>query len=318
MFKGKQKVLHNKYTLTIGKNGQLLVRSSKAYLYLLCPLIVFIAFLFYPLVMVLRTSFYEKYVYITSKGSGFGLASYKFVLNDPVFKIALKNTGILMLVALPATIILSLAFALLINSIKKLQGLFQTLYLLPYVTSPIAVGSVFYCLFHTDVGYMNWFLGLFGADKVAWLTDPTKVIWALTIFCIWNGLAFKIVIFLAGLQKIDKQVYKAAKMDGAKPTKVLFHITLPLLSPTIWMVLIISVIYVARTYNEVYALFTSVNNPAAGSGNCAITVAYYIYYMFFVRGQVNYAAAAAMMFLVFIMALTIVQRLVSRKFVYYA
>ena len=307
----------NRNRFVTGKNGQLMVRSNKAFLFLIPPLAVFLAFVFYQLIMVLRTAFYEKYVYIVSKGYGFGLDSFRHVLNDSVFWIAVKNTGILMLVALPATVILSLIIALMINSIKKLQGLFQTLYFLPYVTSTIAVGTAFYCLFHTDVGYLNWFLGLFGIDKIGWLTDPSKVIWALTIFCIWNGLAFKVILFLAGLQKINPQVYKAAKVDGASPMKTLFRITLPLLSPTIWMVVIVSVIYVARTYNEVYVLFTSVKSPMAGSGNCAITLAYYIYYEFFVRGEVNYAAAAAVMFLIVIMALTVIQRVISRKFVHY-
>lgn len=306
-----------KYKLTTGKNGELLVKSHKAWLYLLLPLIIFLLFVFYPMLSVLRTAFYEKYVYIISKGSGFGLASFRFVLKDKTFWLACKNTGILILVALPATIILSLGIALMINSIKKFQGFFQTLFFTPYVTSTVAIGTVFYTLFHSQHGYFNYFLHLFGIDPVAWLTDSNKVIWALCIFCIWNGLAFKIVLFLAGLQKIEKQVYKAAKIDCAKPRRVLFKITLPLLSPTFWMVIIVSVIYVARTYNEVFALFTSVNSQTAGAGNAAITIAYYIYYYFFVRGEVNYAAAAATLFLIAIMCLTILQRVVSRKFVHY-
>lgn len=303
--------------LITGKNGELLVASPKAWLYLLPPLIVFVLFVFYPMLAVLRTAFYEKYVYIISKGTGFGLASFKYVLNDKTFWLACKNTGILILVALPTTIILSLAIALMLNSIKRLQGFFQTLFFTPYVTSTVAIGTVFYTLFHSQHGYINYFLGLFGVDPIAWLTDSSKVIWALCIFCIWNGLAFKIVLFLAGLQKIDKKVYQAAKIDCAKPGKTLFRITLPLLSPTFWMVIIVSVIYVARTYNEVFALFTSVNSQTAGSGNCAITIAYYIYYYFFVRGEVNYAAAAAVLFLIVIMSLTILQRVISRKFVHY-
>ena len=306
-----------KYRLRTAKNGQLLIRTPKAWLYLLPPLVVFIGFVFYPMLAVLRTAFYEKYVYIISKGTGFGLASFQHVLQDPVFWIACKNTGILILVALPSAVILSLAIALMINSIKRFQGFFQTLFFTPYVTSTVAVGTVFYTLFHSQSGYINYFLSLFGIDPVAWLTDTKMMIWALCIFCIWNGLAFKIVLFLAGLQKIDKQVYKAAQVDGAGPWKTLFKITLPLLSPTFWMVIIVSVIYVARTYNEVFALFTSVNAQTAGSGNNAITIAYYIYYYFFVRGEVNYAAAAAVFFLLVIMTLTVLQRVISRKFVHY-
>lgn len=306
-----------KYRLVSGENGQLMVRSPKAWLYLLPPLIVFLAFVFYPMISVLRTSFYEEYKYIISQGTGFGLASFDYVLHDPIFWKACKNTGILMLVALPTTVILSLAIALMINSIKRFQGFFQTLFFTPYVTSTVAIGTVFLTLFHSEYGYFNYFLGLFGIEAKQCLTDPKMMIWALCIFCIWNGLAFKIVLFLAGLQKINKQVYKAAAIDGSKPAKTLFKITLPLLSPTFWMVIIVSVIYVARTYNEVFALFTSVNSQNAGSGNNAITIAYYIYWNFFVRNQVNYAAAAAVLFLIFIMTLTVIQRVISNKFVHY-
>lgn len=305
------------YKLTTGEHGELLVKSPAVLLYLLPPLIIFLLFVFYPMISVLRTSFYEKYQYIISQGTGFGLAAYKYVLNDKLFWLACKNTGILILVVLPITVILSLAIALMINSIGRLKGLFQTLFFTPYITSTVAIGTVFYTLFHSQHGYINYFLGLFGVDPVSWLTDRSMMIWALCIFGTWNGLAFKIVLFLAGLQKIDKQLYKAARIDSAKPAKTFFRITLPLLSPTFWMVTIVSVIHVARTYNEVFALFTSVNSQTAGSGNAAITIAYYIYYYFFVKGQVHYAAAAATLFLLVIMVLTILQRVISRRFTYY-
>lgn len=139
----------------------------------------------------------------------------------------------------------------------------------------------------------------------------------LSIFSVWNGLAFKILLFLAGLQKINKQVYQAARIDGSSPTKTLFRITLPLLSPTIWMVILVSVIYVARTFNEVYAMFVSYSGGAAGSGNAAITIMYYIYWMFYDQGKVNYAAAAAILFLIAVLLITVVQRVVSKKFVHY-
>lgn len=139
----------------------------------------------------------------------------------------------------------------------------------------------------------------------------------LSIFSVWNGLAFKILLFLAGLQKIDKQVYQAARMDASPPLKTLFRITLPLLSPTIWMVILVSVIYVARTFNEVYSMFVSYSGNTAGTGNAAITIMYYIYWMFYDQGKVNYAAAAAILFLIVIIFITVFQRVISKKFVHY-
>lgn len=289
-------------------------RSAKAYLYLLPAFVILIGFVLYPIVMTLRMGFYESYIYLTDTGSGFGLASFRYVLHDPSFQLAVRNTLIIVLVGVPITIVLALGCALLINSCTKTKGLFQTVYFLPYVTSTIAIGLVFRWLFHSDYGYINYFLTFLGMEPQKWLTDPTLTVVAVTIFSIWNGLAFKIVLFLAGLQKIDPQYYKAARIDGASPRRIFFRITMPLLSSTFWMVTIVSVIHAFKTYNEVYAMF---GGNGAGPGNSAITIVYYIYDMFFNRSQVHYASAAAILFLVLVLCLTALQKWVSRRFVHY-
>ncbi len=307
-----------KMRLVETSDGRLVIRSPMAYLWLLLPLLFLVVFLLYPTLMTARMAFYEKFSYITSTGSGFGLSAFQYVLTDPVFWTAARNTLILLLVALPITVLLALVIALLINSITKFQGFFQSIFFLPYVTSAIAIGSAFRCLFHSDYGYITWFLNLFGLEAKEWLTDSNLVIWTLCIFCIWNGLAYKIILFLAGLQKIDKELYKAAKVDGASPLRTTLKITLPMLAPTTWMVAIMSMIYTAKTYNEVYALFTNYGGGGtAGNGNNAITLVYYIYYQFSQRNKVNYAAAAAILFLLFIVLLTTIQRVASKKFVQY-
>lgn len=304
--------------LVEGEDGRLLTRSPMAYVYLLLPVVFLAVFLIYPTIKTARMAFYERFVFITSTGTGFGLSAFQYVLNDPAFWQALKNTGILLLVALPLSVILALIFALLINSIQKLQGLFQTLYFLPYVTSTIAIGTAFLWLFHSQYGYITWFLNLLGLTGKAWLTDKNLVIWTLSFFCIWNGLAYKIILILAGLQKIDPEVYKAAKIDGTGSLRTTMRITLPLLSPTIWMVALTSMIHTAKTYNEVYSLFTGYGGGGeAGPGNSAITIVYYIYYQFNSRKAVNYAAAAAIIFLLIIIVLTLLQRLVTRKLTHY-
>lgn len=288
--------------------------SPKAYLYLIPAFLVLGVFVLYPIVMTLRMGFYESYTYLTDTGKGFGLNSFLYVLRDPAFGTAVRNTLIIVLVGVPITIALSLGAAILINSMVRSRGLFQTLYFLPYVTSTLAIGLVFRWLFHSDYGYINFFLGLFGMEPQKWLTDPNLTIVAVTIFTIWNGMAFKIVLFLAGLQKIDPQYYQAARIDGTPARRVFTRITMPLLSPTFWMVTIVSVIHAFKTYNEVYAMFS---RDSAGPGNSAITIIYYIYDMFFNRGQVHYASAAAIMFLVIVLVLTVLQKWVSRRFVHY-
>ena len=288
--------------------------SAKAYLYLLPALAVLRVFLFYPLVKTLRMGFYESYVYLTDTGKGLGLASFAYVLKDPAFHLALRNTLIIVAVGVPITIVLALGSALFINSLRKGRGVFQTIYFLPYVTSTIAIGLVFRWLFHSDYGYINYFLSFLGVAPQKWLTAPNLTIVSVTIFTVWNGLAFKIVLFLAGLQKIDPQYYQAARIDGTPPHRVFFRITMPLLSSTFWMVVIISVIHAFKTYNEVYSLF---GGNGAGPGNSAITVVYYLYDMFFNRSQVHYASAAAIIFLVIVLALTAIQKWVSRRLVHY-
>lgn len=245
--------------------------SAKAYLYLLPAFAVLGVFVFYPIVKTLRMGFYESYVYLTDTGKGLGLASFAYVLKDPAFRLALRNTLIIVAVGVPITIVLALGSALFINSLRKGRGVFQTIYFLPYVTSTIAIGLVFRWLFHSDYGYINYFLSFLGVAPQKWLTAPNLTIVSVTIFTVWNGLAFKIVLFLAGLQKIDPQYYQAARIDGTPPHRVFFRITMPLLSSTFWMVVIISVIHAFKTYNEVYSLF---GGNGAGPGNSAITVVY--------------------------------------------
>ena len=288
--------------------------SAKGYLYLLPAFAVLGVFVFYPIVKTLRMGFYESYVYLTDTGKGLGLASFAYVLKDPAFHLALRNTLIIVAVGVPITIVLALGSALFINSLRKGRGVFQTIYFLPYVTSTIAIGLVFRWLFHSDYGYINYFLSFLGVAPQKWLTAPNLTIVSVTIFTVWNGLAFKIVLFLAGLQKIDPQYYQAARIDGTPPHRVFFRITMPLLSSTFWMVVIISVIHAFKTYNEVYSLF---GGNGAGPGNSAITVVYYIYDMFFNRSQVHYASAAAIIFLVIVLVLTAIQKWVSRRLVHY-
>ncbi len=197
------------------------------YLYLLPTLIITAVFVVYPLIMSFRMGFYEKYNYYTDEGSGFGLATFKFVLTDPSFHQALKNTFLIVVIAVPVSMIIALAIALLLNTGIKESKFFQAIYFLPYVTSVIAIGIVWSWLFHSDFGYINQFLGMFGVDPIQWLNDPKMAIWALIIFNIWSGLAFKIVIFLSGLQNIDPQYYKAAQIDGTPKWKGFSRITLP-------------------------------------------------------------------------------------------
>jgi len=288
-------------------------QTATAYLYLLPALVIIGVFVIYPLIMAFRMSFYESYNFFKDIGTGFGLASFKRVLTDPVFHISARNTLFLSLVAMPVSLLVSLGIALLLNSIKTLQGFFQTIFFLPYVTSVIAVGVVFRWLFHSNYGLINFFLGLFRIHPIAWLNDPHATLYALSIYYVWSGLAFKTIIFLAGLQNIPGFYYRAARIDGASPRRIFLRITVPLLSPTIMFLVVVSLIDAFKVYNEVYALFGDNGGPA----NSAYTVVFYIYKTFYGAGRMHIAAAAAVILFLFILAVTLVQLWLGKRFVHY-
>ena len=288
-------------------------KELQSWMYVVPALILISIFVIYPLIKVIRMSFYSNYNYIMEIGTGFGMKSYKYVLSDSVFRSALKNTVVILGVGLPISMVLAIAFSALINTRTKSYGFFQTVYFIPYVTSTIAIGVVFRTLFHSEYGYVNNLLMKMFGVSYNWLGTPSLAIWVVTFFYIWNGLAFKVVVLLAGFKRIDQQVYKAAKIDCSTPWRTFRKITLPLLSPTLWMLLIVSVIYAFKLYTEIFALF----NGTAGPANSAMTMVYYIYEMFYVRGQVHYASAASVILFLIIMAVTVVQKAVASKFTHY-
>ena len=291
-----------------------LLYQAKGWLYVTPALLIKMVFVVYPLIRAFRMAFYRKYNYITDMGSGFGLNSFRYVLSDPKFHSALSNTMMIFFVGLPIAMVLAVIIALLINRRGKSYPFFQTIYFLPYVTSTIAIGVVFRVMFHADYGYINHILQLVGLNPVRWLSDPKIVIWSIIIFYIWSGLAFKVIILLAGLKRIDPQIYKVAKIDGAKSNWRIFRrITLPLLSPTLWSLFIVSAIYALKMYNEIFSLFAGGTGPA----DSAMTVSFYIYNMFYERNQVNYASAAAVIMFLIILAITLVQKAVGKKLTYY-
>lgn len=290
-----------------------LAYEAKGWLYVLPALVIKLAFVVYPLVKAFRMAFYTKYNYLTEVGNGFGLKAFNYVITDVKFIYAMKNTLMVFAIGMPIAMVISLIIALLIDKRKTTYGFFQTVYFIPYVTSTIAIGVVFRAMFHFEYGYINYVLGWFGVSPIKWLSDPSIVIWSIIIFYIWSGLAFKVIVLLAGLKRIDTQVYKVAKVDGASPRRIFWRITLPLLSPTLWMLLIVSAIYVLKLYNEIFSLFNGNTGPA----DSAMTVSFYIYNMFYVRNQVNYAAAAAVIMFLLILGITLIQKRVAKKLTYY-
>ena len=264
--------------------------ALKAILYLLPALIIILVFTVWPLFHTLRMSFYEDYNIFNKTGEGFGFSSYAWVLQDPTFHKALLNTFIYAIVTVPVSIVISLAIAILLNSGIKGSKFFQTAYFLPYVTNAIA-------------------LGLFGIDAIQWLNDPDYAMVTLCIFGVWSALAFKIVIFLAGLQGIDPQLYQAARIDEAGKWKMFTKITLPQLGPIMAYQFVIATIGAFKAYVEVVGIFGD-----DGPLHSAITMVYYMYDKFYNASDYTKAAASGVIMFLIIMVFTFIQlRMSNRK-----
>lgn len=284
-------------------------KSFKGYLYLLPALIIMFVFTIYPLVKAIFMSFCEDYSIIYGTYDRIGLGNYVDLFADPVFIQALKNTSLYVLFVVPCSIAISLFIAVLLNSNIKFQGLFQTVYFLPYVTSVIAIGIVWNWIFNSDFGLLNYVLSWFGIEAIPWLNSPDYALWSLIIFSIWKSLAFNILIFLAGLQTISPDLYKAARIDATPRWRVFTKITVPGIMPMIAYSFVMGIINAFKVYNEVFSLFKG----GAGPINSAITVVYYIYDKFYNSADYSMAAAAAVVLFVIILALTMLQRAVSGR-----
>ncbi len=278
-------------------------KSYKGYLYLLPSIFIMVAFTIYPLIRAVIMSFLGDYSIINNGYDSIGFENYKNLFADPDFAKSLKNTSIYVVCVVPASIFLSLIVAVLINNCRRFKAFFQTVYFLPYVTSVIAIGIVWRWMFNSNYGLINYFLGLFGIDPVQWLNLPQHAMPALIIFAIWKSMAFNILIFLAGLQTIPEDIYRAARIDSTPRLRVFTRITVPQLAPMIVYSSVIGMIGAFKVYNEVFSLFQG----KAGPANSAITIVYYIYDKFYNSYKYGVAAAGSVVLFLIILALTQIQ-----------
>lgn len=292
----------------------------------LAPMLIILGvFTFYPIINTIIISFFPKYNYVFNTYGSFGLSSYQTVLSDPKFWNSILITGLMVIISVPISILVSLLISVALNSIKRLQGLFQTIFFLPYVTNGIAFGLVFATIFSPmDYGLMNTVLGWFHLDPVNWTGSGNIPFWAgitvITIYSVWNGLAFKILVFLSGIQSIDKQYYQAAQIDGASKSRVFRKITLPLLSPMVLYITITSLIGALKAYSSVVSLYgESMGNGSKGTFMTAVGYIYKYFNTIKAGGEENLslAAAAAVVLFIFILIITGLQMLYNKRRVHY-
>jgi multiple sugar transport system permease protein len=213
----------------------------------------------------------------------------------------------------PTTLILALALATLLNQGLRLIPFWRTAYFLPYVTPLVAIALVWQWIYNWRYGLLNYFLSFFGISLIRWLEDPVWAMPAVIIMNVWRYVGYQAIILLAGMQAIDKEYYDAGKVDGAGGVRLFRHITLPLLSPQIFFVFIISLIGSFKVFTEVNVLFSGTPGPLRS----AQTLVYYIYDQGFVRFRMGRAAAAAVVLFGIIFVLTLIQMTVTQRRVHY-
>ena len=288
--------------------------GKKAWLYLLPAGVLLAAFLIYPLFDVLVYSLEEGFNFASQTYFGVGLYNYSYVLHDPYFLQALKNTLILVVITVPVSTGLALVISLGLSSIGPLRRLYQTVYFLPYVTNTLAVGLVFMVLFqrteYTD-GLVNLMLSWFGGPTVDFIDGPYWAkMFVLCFYTVWVVLPFKILVLTSALASVNRDYYNAAKVDGTSRLRTFTRITLPLISPMIVYLVITGFIGAFKAYSDAVALFGTDLN-AAGMN----TIVGYVYDMLYGSsgGYPSYASAAAMLLFAIVLTITCVNLLVSRR-----
>lgn len=293
--------------------------NLKGWLYLL-PAILFLGvFMIYPLIDVFIYSFEEGYNFASQTFFGVGIYNYSYVLHDPYFLQALKNTFILVAITVPVSTGLALLISVALSSIKRLRELFQTIYFLPYVTNTLAVGLVFMILFRKtpySQGFVNLLISSFGGSAIDFIDGPY---WAkmlvLCLYTIWIVMPFKILILTSALASVNQIYYNAARVDGTPKFRIFYKITLPMISPMILYLVITGFIGAFKAYSDAVALFGTNLNVAEMN-----TIVGYVYDMLYgdSGGYPSYASAAAILLFAIVFTITCINLLVSRKHVHYS
>ena len=288
--------------------------NRKAWLYLLPALVLLVLFMVYPLIDVFIYSFEEGYNSASQVFWGYGGYNYSYVLHDPYFMQAVKNTFIIVIITVPLSTGFALLISLGLSSIKKLKELYQTVFFLPYVTNTLAVGLVFMILFrktaYTD-GLVNLLISFFGGETVDFIQGPYWAkMFVMCFYTIWVVMPFKILILTSALASVPEDYYKAAKIDGTSKWRTFTRITLPYISPMIVYLVITGFIGAFKAYSDEVALFGTDLNGAGMN-----TIVGYVYDMLYGNsgGYPSYASAAAIILFAIVLTITVINLMVSGK-----
>lgn len=283
---------------------------GKGMLFLLPSLVLFTVFLFYPLVRTIYLSFFltnaagETTVFV-------GWENFVRMFNSPIFMQSMKSTFLFVLYTVPLTIIIGLFLAVIANEKLKGIGIFRTIYSSTMGIS-VAAASVFWLyLFHPSIGLLNLIISNLGLEKIGWLTDPTWALIAISVTTIWMNIGFTFLILLGGLQSIDSYLYESADIDGAGYFYKLRRITIPMLSPTLFFVVTVTIINAFQTFGQIDIL------TQGGPQNTTNLIVYSIYREAFVNYQFGSASAQAVVLFIIILIMTVIQFKIGERKVHY-
>ena len=282
--------------------------TVKFFLFISSWIIGFLLFILIPMGMSLYYSFTDWDV--LTKESFVGMANYAGLFQDPLFYKSLQVTGVYTLITVPLNVFLSLMTAILLNMEGRFMAFFRTLYYIPAVLSAVVVAILWQWIFNSKYGLLNDVLTKFGIEGPRWVSDPQWVMPALVIMSIW-GIGGGIIMYLAGLQAVPKDLYEAATLDGARFWKKLFHITIPSMSPIILFTFLTSMIATLQTFSQAYIM------TSGGPNHATLFYAYYLYQNGVVYKKMGKACAMAWLFFIAVMLLSLVVLKVSGKVVYY-
>ena len=290
----------------------------KGWLYLL-PAILFLGcFMVYPLVDVFIYSMEEGYNFASQTFFDTGFYNFSYVLHDPYFLQAVKNTFLMVVITVPLSTGIALLISVALSSIRPLRNLFQTIYFLPYVTNTLAVGLVFMILFKKTAysdGLINLLIHFFGGPTVDFIEGPYPAkMFVMCLYIIWVVMPFKILLLTSALASVNEHYYNAAKVDGTSKFRIFYKITLPMISPTLFYLVITGFIGAFKEYSDAVALFGTNLNAAEMN-----TIVGYVYDMLYgdSGGYPSYASAAAIILFMIVMTITCINLLISKKHVYY-
>lgn len=260
-------------------------------------------------------TFYQSFLKIGAfnVSSWGGLANYKTLIADESMWNTLMNTVRYVIFTVPCVLFIALVLAVLLNVKIKAKGLYRVLYFLPYVTMAAAISMVWKWMFNGDFGLINYILGLFGVEGRRWLTEVNIAPYAIIVVNIWSGVGYNMIILLAGIQGISSTYYEAAEIDGAGPLTKFFKITLPLVTPTLFFLVITDLISAFQIFDVVYMM--NGKNTVVLENTQSIVM--YFYRNAFELGNKGYASAVAMLLFVFIMIITVIQMVLQKKWVHY-